>query len=312
MCKALKIFNIGGDIMSEQNLFVSIQGKLLKIASIHDEPWLEFNSEAHKKIIKELKDRKRKADIFTFCQKLPDTEPKYNYQMEWDNVAAIPITTYDDWWTKRLPQTTRKNVRRGYKRGVISKISEFNDDLVKGIMDIYNETPVRQGRLFPHYSCDFDYVKKGNSSYLANSNFICAYFEENLIGFIKLVYVGKTARIMQIIAMNKHQDKRVTNLLIAKSVEVCTEKKMDFIIYGNFIYGTKTKSPIIEFKKRNGFEMIKLPRYYIPLTSMGKIALKLKLHHDIKQFIPEKIFYYILDLRERWYAKKYPEQGNDK
>ena len=41
-----------------------------------------------------LKESEIKADIFTFSQKLPDTTPKHEYHLEWENVAVIPITTF--------------------------------------------------------------------------------------------------------------------------------------------------------------------------------------------------------------------------
>lgn len=288
-----------------------IEGRFVKRASIKDDIWLDIRIEDPEIFVNQLKQTNRRADIFTFFQTLPDTMPKHDYYMEWDNVAAIPITSYDDWWTKRLPQATRKNVRRGYKRGITVRISEFDDELVYGMLNIYNESPMRQGRKFPHYGVDFDSVKKGNASYLNSSDFICAYYDDVLIGFIKLVYVGKVAQIMQILSMNKHQDKRTTNLLIAKAVEICVERKMDYFIYGSYVYGNKTKSPIIDFKARNGFEMIKLPRYYIPLSLLGKISLKLKIHNGIQQYIPEKLLYYLIDLRAKWYAKKFPEPKDD-
>lgn len=294
------------------NIEIDLTDKLIKIANVRDDIWFETNPIMDiDRFLTTLKKSKLKADIFTFCQKLPDTTPKYNYYMEWDNVAAIRITNYDDWWTKKLPQVTRKNVRRGYKRGVTSNVTEFNDQLVKGIMSIYNETPIRQGRKFPHYGKDFDTVKKDNASYLSRSDFICSYYNDMLIGFIKLVYVGKVAQIMQIISLNKHQDKRTTNILIAKAVEVCVEKKMDYFVYGRYIYGNKTKGSIIDFKERNGFEMIKLPRYYIPLSVLGRIALKLGIHNGIQYLIPENLMYFYINQRSKWYAKKYPEPKNE-
>ena len=38
------------------------------------------------------------------------------------NSAAIPITNFNDWWEKRLPQETRKNVRRASRRGVTTRV----------------------------------------------------------------------------------------------------------------------------------------------------------------------------------------------
>ena len=44
-----------------------------------------------------------RADLFTFLQRLPETAPKYSYPMEWDNLAALPITSLNiggtnDWF----------------------------------------------------------------------------------------------------------------------------------------------------------------------------------------------------------------------
>lgn len=278
---------------------------VIKIGAIKDEEWSESDVVRDPEVlIENIKRSKARVDIFTFAQKLPETTPKYGYYMEWDNDAAIPITSYDEWWKKRLPQVTRKNVRRSVKKGCVVREAEFNDEFVKEIIKVYNESPVRQGRPFWHYGKDFDTVKRENSSFLSNSEFIGAYYNEELIGFIKLVYVRKEAKIMQIISMVKHQDKRPTNALIAKAVEICEKKKVDFFVYGKYFYGKRTQSPLIEFKVRNGFEKINLPRYYVPLTTKGKIILKLKLHHGIVGLIPMVIFNYLVALRAKWYEKK--------
>jgi hypothetical protein len=96
---------------------VIVTGRWLKMASIHDEEWLETELEDPESCINRLKEHRLKdlkADIFTFSQRLPDTRPIYPYAIEWDNVAAIRIDSPDEWW-KRLPQVSRKNVRRSAK-----------------------------------------------------------------------------------------------------------------------------------------------------------------------------------------------------
>jgi len=301
-------------IIQVRGIPLRVSGRLFTMACIDDEEWQNtYDIERPEEFLENIRREKDKIDIFTFSQRLPDTEPKYNYPMEWDNVAAIPIKSFDEWWTKRLPQVTRKNVRRSAKKGCTVKVAEFNDDFVKGIMNIYNETPVRQGRPFWHYGKDFETVKRENSSYLATSDIIGAYCMDELIGFIKLVYVGKEAKIMQIISMVKHQDKRPTNAMIAKAVELCEKKKIDYFIYGKYLYGKRTWNPLVEFKERNGFERINIPTYYVPLTNKGKAALKMNLHHGIVGLIPGRLFNYLADLRMRWYDKRYAvkESGKD-
>src|SRR5262245_15697000 len=235
----MPVININGALLL-------VSGRLIRVGEIYDECWLEKELVVDpEKIMNSIRDCRTHIDSLAVSQKLPETTPRNNYYMEWDNVAAIPITTFNEWWT-RLPKTTRKNVRRSVKRGVHVEVAGFDDEFVKGIVNIYNETPIRQGRRFWHYGKDFDTVKMMNLNYLANCDFIGAYLKEELIGFLKLVYIGEEARIMQIISMVQHQDKRPANALIAKAVEISEKRKMKYFIYGKYIYGKKTNSPIIE------------------------------------------------------------------
>ncbi|MDR2018014.1 MAG: hypothetical protein LBQ00_03955 [Syntrophobacterales bacterium] len=291
-------------IINLNEISLNVSRGIARIGEIYDENWLERSSlKAPEEVVKAIVSAGAKIDIFTFMQTLSEASPKYGYYMEWDNVAVIRLATFDEWWAG-LPQATRKNVRRSAKRGVNTKVVEFNDELVKGIVNIYNETPVRQGRYFWHYGKDFDTVKRENATYLSKCDFIGAYLNDELIGFIKVVYVGQAAKIMQIISMVRHQDKRPTNALIAKTVEICEKRQMKYFTYGKYIYGKRTNTPIIEFKNRNGFKMIEIPRYYIPVSNRGRIVLKLRLHHGIAGLIPVKLNNYLIDVRTKWYERK--------
>src|SRR5207244_8215964 len=122
-------------------------GRWLKIASVQDEDLLEGETVADPvSFVLQLKETKLNADIFTFVQKLPVTTPKYKYNLEWDNLAVIPITTFADWWEKRIESSVRRAVRKAAKAGVVVKLVEFDDAFVKGIVSINNETPIRQGK----------------------------------------------------------------------------------------------------------------------------------------------------------------------
>ena len=66
------------------------------------------------------------------------------------------------------------------------KVTEFSDQLVEAICRIYNETPVRQGKTFwQHYQKDFESVRSALATYLERSIFLGAYYEDELIGFMK-------------------------------------------------------------------------------------------------------------------------------
>ena len=282
---------------------ILVKGGVIKIGEIFDECWLESDLIGDPELIVDaLKENNKNIDIFTFSQKLPETKPIYNYHMEWDNVAAIPIATYDDWWMM-LPQATRKNVRRSAKRGVTIREVEFDDEFVRGIVNLYNETPIRQGRRFWHYGKDYESTKKANSTYLDKSDIIGAYLDNELIGFIKVAYTGEEARIMQIIAMVNHQDKRPTNALLERAVRIAINRGAKYFIYGKYVYGDRTDAPIIEFKNRNGFQQINIPKYFVPLTLKGRLAMALGLHKGFVSLLPVAIRDLLIKIRADWYER---------
>jgi hypothetical protein len=284
---------------------VVVTGNWLRIAAVKDENVVEGEIVADPAVFVDgLRKSQLRADILTFAQKLPETTPKYPYHFQWDNWAAVPITTFGDWWEKKLPQESRKNVRRAGKRGVRVSIAQFDDTFVKGIHGIYNETPIRQGRRFWHFGKDFDTVKRENATYLERSEFLGAYLNEELIGFIKIIYVDRVATLIQILSKNEHQDKRPINALLAKAVEVCEQKGISFLLYDKYIYNGNKNSPLTEFKRRNGFEEIKFPRYFLPLSAKGALAIPLGLNKGLKGLVPPAAANLLRHLRSQFYRQR--------
>lgn len=280
------------------------RGKVLKIAAIMDEELLEGEPIPDPELfVTQLRDSGLGADIFTFAQKLPDVTPKYRYHLEWDSAAAVPTTSYSEWWEKRAKYDVRAAVKRAKKLGVVVKLADFNDAFVEGIRCIYNESAMRQGGAFHHYQKDFETVKRENSTYFERSAYIGAYYDDELIGFIRMVYVGNTATTLQVIGQKKYFDKKPMNALIAKAVEICELKNLSHLVYGSYVYNDRNSS-LTEFKRRNGFEEVLLPRYYIPLTLKGRIALKLNLHHRLADRIPHQLLIQIKKLRSFWHNRK--------
>ena len=52
------------------------------------------------------------------------------------------------------------------------------------------------------------------------------------------------------------------------------------------------------------FVRMDLPRYYVPLTPKGNIALRLGLHGDPKDLVPRWLRRRLLDLRDKWYTSR--------
>lgn len=280
------------------------KGNWLKIAYVNNEQWLESEIENPGRCIEALKDQPRdgiRADLFTFSQKLPATKPKYSYPSEWDSVATVHVTNFKEWW-ESLPQETRKNVRRSQKRGVVVSVKKPDDRLIQDLYVLNNESAVRQGKAFTHYGKTLAQVARDQMDYLDRSDYICAYFGDELIGVLKLVYRGEVASILTFVPKTSQSDKRPANALIAKAVEICDERKISYLTYGMFNYGNKHHTPLREFKIRNGFREVLVPRYYIPLTMKGSVALKLRVHQGLIGLLPHSVITVLVDARAKVYG----------
>jgi hypothetical protein len=280
---------------------IKVDGRLIRIARIDADKY-QFLDDPEP-VLDELRRSGSGIDLFTFMQKLPETSPRYDYPWEWDNFAAVPVSTYDHWWTEQIDSKTRNMVRKAEKKGVEVREVPFDDTLIRGISEIYNESPIRQGLPFPHYGKDIETLRKIKATYLDSSTFIGAFFEGKLIGFIKLTTneTRTQAGLMHIVSMNLHRDKAPTNALIAQAVRACAERGVSYLVYSNFAYGKKQQSSLSDFKERNGFQRIELPRYYVPLTLLGKVAFRLGLHHKFVDRLPESLATRLRDIRKTWY-----------
>jgi hypothetical protein len=284
---------------------IVVRGKLIKIASPHDADWTATDIGDPADCIGALKEERAEvhADIFFFSQKEPDNDPHYDYPMEMRSLAVAETVSVEAWWQK-VSHGTRCNIKQAKKRGVEVKLEEFNDSLVRGIMSIQNENPVRQGRRFYHYGKTFDDVKHDHGSYIGSCDFICAYQGRELLGFLKLVYRGNVASIMQINSKQVHQLLRPTNALLKKAVEVCASKGIQHLTYGEFNYWNKRESTLRDFKVHNGFEEMLVPAYYVPLTPWGSLCVKMRLYRGVFGLLPTGAINAGLDLRRKWYQFK--------
>jgi hypothetical protein len=107
---------------------------------------------------------------------------------------------------------------------------------------------------------------------------------------------------MQIISKMSYRDKAPTNALIAKAVEMCAQQNVP-----NLHYGMWSRGGLGEFKVRHGFQRVDVPRYFVPLTWKGALALRSRLHRPFNNYLPETWIDVMNSLRTKWYTLKYRE-----
>ena len=282
---------------------VQIQGRLIRIARLDGE---KYNSPDDPELILDgLRRCGARIDIFTFLQKGLETEPKYAYPMEWDNLAVLPVSTFDHWWMHQIRSLPRNRARQAEKKGVVLREVPVDEALFRGIVEIYNECPIRQGKRFPYYGMNLDGARLYASTFLDRSIYIGAFIGDSMIGFIKLVMDESRTQacLVHILSMVKHKDKAPTNALIAAAVRCCADRGIRYLVYERFAYGKKKEDSLSHFKEVNGFARVNLPRYYVPLTPLGRAALHLGLHHRLVDHLPESLIAKFRDLRRAWYSR---------
>jgi hypothetical protein len=286
------------------NKDIKVQGGLIRIARLDGEKYT-FPDDPEE-MARLLRKSDSRVDVFTFLQKLPDSSVKHSYLHEMDNLAVLPVSTFENWWNNQIRSYPRNRARQAEKRGVVLREVPFGEELVQGIHGIYNETPVRQGKKFPYYGMTLERAREYAGTFLDRSVYVGAFVGDTMIGFIKLsMDESRTqACLVHILSMAQHKDKAPTNALIAEAVRTCAKHGVGYLVYEHFNYGNKADS-LTHFKEVNGFQRVDVPRYYVPLTPMGRVALHLGLHHRVVDRIPESVASRFRDLRRAWYNRRY-------
>jgi hypothetical protein len=230
----------------------------------------------------------QKVDVYTFLDRkwcCPITNPSPDWIGEDDNVGLLEIKD-SSVWLQAIGKKTRNMIRKAEKSGVKVSVVDPSDKLAEGIWEIYNETPIRQERAFTHYGESLDTIR-GNLYATSNNTFIGAYLRDELVGFIQILYGDQIAILSNILSLQEHWDKALNNAMLAKAVEVCASKGQRWLMYGR----VGNHPSLDKFKKNNGFVKYPITRYYIALTGKGRLAIKLGLHRDFKDALPDIIKY---------------------
>ncbi len=283
---------------------VAVSGRILKTAKLRHE-WCDF-IEVPVKAIAELKGRRPVADLFTFVGEIGDQPLAGPYLVESVSVAVLPIVSYKKWF-ENIGFKTRNKIRKAEKSGVEFRVAALDAKFARGVEEIYNESPIRQGRKFFHYGQTAAEIESELQSFADRSVLVGAYYQEELIGFMKLFYGRDVLRTIHIIAKMSHREKCAMDGLIAKAVELCDQKGLHHLHYGSW-----TDGGIGAFREKHGFERREVPRYSVLLTWRGRIIFRLKLHRPMRDRFPKRIVAATIGLRARWNSYRFRSVADTK
>jgi hypothetical protein len=107
-----------------------IKGKLIRTAFLEGEGCQSL--EEPEPLLERLRKSRIRIDLFTFIQKLSETSRKYDYSMEWDNLAVLPVSTFEHWSTQQSGFEPGNKARHAEKKVVVREVP-VDDVLVRGI-----------------------------------------------------------------------------------------------------------------------------------------------------------------------------------
>jgi len=229
--------------------------------------------------------RERGVDLFTFVHRnfLNDSaDAMYSFHKEVENYAIMRIVSYSEWWSSTIKKRERQSVKKAKKSGVTVKKVIINEDFLRGVQKIYNETPFREGRRYSGYGQSIQILEKkfGN---IGDSDILGAYLNSELIGLLWITFGDRAAMFRSFVSLLKYRDKCPNNALISEAVQRCAERNIRFLVYGDK-YGFIPS--LDRFREHQGFCKFPLPRYYVPLTTRGQLAIKLKAHRKLEYSLP--------------------------
>ena len=225
------------------------------------------------------------VDVFTFVERswcCPISNPPTYWKKTKDNVGMLEIKDFKTWWNS-IGKKTRNMIRKAEKSGITVAVMKPDKKLIDGVWKIYNETPIRQGNVFSHYGQSLKSVAWNVHRFEKDSVFIVASTEDQIVGFIQIVNGDNINIISQILSMQKYWNRAVNNALLAKAVEVCASEGERWLMYGRI----GNHPSLDKFKESNGFVKFPTNRYYVPITWMGSVAVRLGLHKEFQDVLPQ-------------------------
>ena len=287
--------------MRVANVELRVSGRFMKVARLRHE-WFEYLDDPQS-FVAALRSGDPIADVFTFLQEAHYPRPSLPFHRELDGASILAFKTYEDWWAT-LHFKVRNKARKVHKTGVELRHVELDDEFVRGVKSIYDESPIRQDRRFPHFGKSLEVLKEELSSFLDRSLFVGAYHKGELVGFMKLYEGHDVLRTIHVIAKLSHRDKCVMDGLIARAVEICDERRIGHLHYGDWAHGG-----LGTFRAKFGFERHECPRYFVPLSALGRLMMPLRLHRSLKEHLPQDLIDNLVVLRRKWYAINTPRSS---
>ena len=160
---------------------------------------------------------------------------RYSFPSINESVSLLRINSFDNWWRLQIRSEERNRIKRAERKGIVVRLAEIDENFISSSQKIYNETPIRQGRRYTGYGLSLKAVSEKFSN-LKQSDVFGAYYRDELVGLLWMVYGNSVVRIRSFVSLVQHRDKSPNNALMAEGVRRSFEKGFRFIVYEKMGY----------------------------------------------------------------------------
>ncbi|HZY46794.1 MAG TPA: hypothetical protein VFE96_03250 [Candidatus Bathyarchaeia archaeon] len=216
------------------------------------------------------------ADVLVFCDRPWLGETVQFPLTDRVEVALLPFNNFDEWFAG-LKKDTRNEIRKGEKRGVENRIiKEFSVTEAQEIVDIFRESPFREGRYFEGYH--HWTLERVLESFKTNGEFITltAVYEGKIVGVARTKFRGQVAVINNLLSSLAIRRKiiGVSNSLLATQIKMLGDRGVRYLAYGKM----GVLGGLDHFRVSNGFQSAMVNYNYVLLTQKAKILAKFKIY----------------------------------
>ena len=216
------------------------------------------------------------ADVFVFCDRPWLGESVQFPLTDRIEVALLTFKTFDEWFAG-LKKDTRNEIRKGEKRGVETKvIKELSASEAQEIVDLFRESPFREGRYFEGYH--HWTLERVMESFKTNEEFIslASMYEGKTVGVARTKFRGPVAVINNLLSSLPARRKviGISNSLLATQIKMLSDRGVNHLVYGKM----GVLGGLDHFRTSNGFQSVMVDYNYVLLTQKAKAFAKLKIY----------------------------------
>ena len=217
------------------------------------------------------------ADVLIFNDRPWMGEPIQLAHHDDLSIALLSFNGYEDWFSS-LPRRKRKDIRNAGEEGVeILPIIKPSASEANEIVDLYRESPFREGRYFIAY--DSWTSRRAMEKFRTDDKVVSnvAVYRGKIVGAARATFKEEVAvsnSILSSLAL-RARVRGVPALLLAAHVRALSSRGVRYLKYGHIGLGLDS---LDHWKLSHGFRPVRVSYNYVLLTRKARVCARFGLH----------------------------------